>query len=140
VAFIDTTYVDSAIGTSLRGALAPSTAAFNIYEKQARAAVQAAAQVAGYSIGNTSTNDMVQLLTLGQWFFFAAGMRKGIETPPAIQASIDKLAEVRDGRWPLPGLSPSTEDGVGGSKFSDTSETSTASRHAYFSRDKLRTW
>lgn len=140
MAFLTSGYVDLAIGTTLRQALAPSTAAFNVYEGQARAAVQAAAQVAGYSLGNTSTNDMVRLLSLGQWYFFAAGNRKGIETPASIKESIDKLAEVRDGRWPIPGLSPSTRDGVGGVAFSSTTESATGGRAQYFSRTKMTTW
>lgn len=140
MALIDTSYVDNAIGTALRITVAPSTAAFNQYEEQARAVVQAAAQVAGYSVGNTSDNATVQLLALGQWYRFATGLRKGIEIPEPIQASIDQLALVRTGDLPIPGMSPSTRDGIGGVKFSDTDENSDSGRPQYFSRSKLRTW
>ncbi len=139
MAFLTTGYVDACIGTATRQALA-NTSAFAIYEKQARAEVQAAAQVAGYSIGNTSTNDMVQWLAMGQWFVFAGAQKKGLEPTESIQRALDSLELVRTGKKPIPGLSADTEDGVGGTKFSDTSETSTSARVQYFSRAKLSSW
>lgn len=140
MAYLTSGYVDLAVGTQLRSALAPSTAAFLIFEGQARAAVQAAAQVAGYSIGNTSTNDMVRLLALSQWFYFAGGFRRGIEPPPIVKEYFDRLEQVRKGEYPIPGLTQSTEDGISGSQFSSTDETSTTSRPQFFSRTKLTTW
>lgn len=140
MAFLTTGYVDAALRTATRVALAPTTAAFLIYEGQARAAVQASAQVAGYSIGNTSTNDMVRLLALSQWFYFAGGFSKGIEPPPIVKEYMGKLEEVRAGNYPIPGLSPSTEDGISGTQFSSTDENDAEGRIQFFSRSKLSTW
>lgn len=138
MAFIDTTYVDNAIGTATRLALAPTTAAFTQYEGQARAKVRSAAAVSGYSLGTASSNDFVRLLTLGQWYFFAGGLRKGLEIPPALAESIDMLEAVRSGEMPIPGLDPSSRDGVSGVKFSAT--TGTSGRVQYFSRSAMKTW
>lgn len=133
-------YVDLAVGTATRVALSPSTSAFVIHEGMARAAVNASAQVAGYSLGNTSTNDMVRLLTLSQWFHFAGGFRRGIDPPPVVREYFDKLTELREGKWPLPGLTPSTEDGIGGVQFSASTATATSGRVQHFSRSKLTSW
>lgn len=138
MAFIDTTYVDNAIGTATRLALAPTTAAFTQYEGQARSKVVATAAVAGYSLGTASSNDLVRLLTMGQWYFFAGGMRKGLEVPPAIADAIDMLDQLRGGQLPIPGLSPSARDGVSGVAFSAT--TGADGRPQYFSRRAMRTW
>jgi hypothetical protein len=140
LAYLSTGYVDAALGTATRIAIAPTTAGFVIFEGQARAAVQAAAQVAGYSLGNTSTNDMVRLLALSQFFYFAGSFRKGIEPPPIVKEWFAKLDLVRTGEYPIPGLSPSTEDGIAGSQFSSTAEDDSEGRVQYFSRSKLSTW
>jgi hypothetical protein len=140
MAFLTSGYVDLAVGTSTRVALSPTTSAFVIHEGMARAAVQASAQVAGYSLGNTSTNDMVRLLTLSQWFHFAGGFRRGIDPPPVVREYFDKLTELREGKWPLPGLTPSTEDGIGGVQSSSTNESDAEARVQYFSRTKLTSW
>ncbi len=140
MAFLTAGYIDQAIGTATRVALAANTAAVLFFEKLARAEVQAAAQVAGYSLGNTSTNDMVQWLALAQWFRLAGGLKKGLVVPDAVQVAIEDLQLVREGKKPIPGISPSTEDGIGGTKFSESSDTSESARVQYFSRAKLSTW
>ena len=140
MAYVDSAYLDLLIGTATRTALAANTAAVTAFEKLARAEVQAAAQVAGYTISNTSTNDMVQWLAAAQWFRFAGGLKKGLNVPEAVQIAINDLELVRKGEKPIPGLSPSTEDGIGGTKFSETSEDSETSRPQYFSRAKLSSW
>lgn len=140
MAYLTAGYLDLIIGTATRTALAANTAAVSAFEKLARAEVQAAAQVAGYSIGNTSTNDMVQWLTAAEWFRLAGGLKKGIVVPDAVQVALEDLKLVREGKKPIPGLTPSTEDGIGGTKFSDTSETSSSARVQYFSRSKMTTW
>lgn len=136
--FIDTTYVDNAIGTATRLAMAPNTGAFLQYERQARAKVTAAAAVAGYSLATSSSNDLIRLMTLGQWYFFAGGLRKGLETPPAISDALDMLEQLRAGQLPVPGLTPSSRDGVSGVRFSATSGAD--GRPQYFSRKAMRTW
>lgn len=138
--FITSAYVDLALGTATRIALAPTTAGFIVFEGMARAEVQAAAQVAGYSIGNTSSNDMVKLLAVGQFFLAAGGLKKGLPPSEYIQRAIADLDLVRTGKKPIPGLSPSTEDGIGGTQFSSSSDDDTDGRVQHFSRAKLSTW
>lgn len=143
MAIITAGYVDRAIGTSTRIALVGTAAgtgsAFAQFEAQARSVVAAKAQIKGYSIGTSSTNDFVRLLVLGQWYFFAGGMRKGLEVPPAIADAINKLDEVSrdENALPIPGLSPSTDDGIGGVQFSAST---TGARSQRFSRSKLSQW
>lgn len=139
MAFLTIGTVNLAIGTATRSALC-NTAGFVAFEAMARAEVQSAAQVAGYSLGNTSTNGMVQWLTLGQWYVKAAMLRKGIEPPEMIRASIADLELVRKGEKPIPGVTPSTEDGIGGTQFSSTSEDDADGRIQHFSRTKMSTW
>jgi len=138
--------VDRAIGTATRialvGTASSAGSAFSQYEKQARAVVTAKAQLKGYSIATNSTNDFVRLLVLGQWYFFAGGMRKGLEVPAAIANAINLLDEVarEKNALPIPGLDADTEDGIGGSKFSVTTEGSTNARVQFFARSKMTTW
>ena len=139
MAYLTIGYVNVALGTATRSALA-NTAGFALYEKMARAEVQSAAQVAGYSLGNTSTNDMIQWLTLGQWYLFAGGLKKGLQPSEFVQRSIETLELVRKGEKPIPGVTPSTEDGIGGTQFSSTSEDDADGRIQHFSRTKMSTW
>lgn len=121
MAFIDTDYVDNAIGSSVRQKVAPSTEAFDQYEAQARDIVKAACSIAGYSLSDTTTSDRVKLMTLGQWVVLAYGLQKGLEIPPSIRTAINLLELVRTGEVPLEGV-PTTKDAIGGVKFSDTTE------------------
>lgn len=140
MAILTSDYVDRAITTSTRVALvgtATGTAsAFAQFEAMARATVSSKAAVKGYTIASDSTNDMVRLLCVGQWFFWAGGFRKGLEVPPTIKASMDMLEAVEQG-LPIAGLTPSTRDGIGGLVASNTSPSSTSGRPARFSRKKL---
>lgn len=146
MAIITAGYVDRAIGTAKRiafvGTATGTGSAFMQHEAAARSVVASRAAVKGYAIGTTSDNAFVQLLVMGQWYFFAGGMRLGLEVPPAILESIRKLDQVdpRDGSaaLPIPGMTPSTEDGIAGVKFSQA--TSTGDRVQYFSRRKLAGW
>ncbi len=121
MAFIDTAYVGNAIGTAVRDRVAPTSAAFDQYEAQARDIVKAAASIAGYALSDTTTSERVKLLTLGQWVVLAYGLQKGLEIPPSIQTAINMLELVRVGELPLDGV-PTTKDAIGGVKFSDTTE------------------
>ena len=136
MAYIDIAYVENAIGAETRTAVAPTTDVFNQFEEQARAKVQAALSQAGYTEAmsvNTTTNDTVKLLTLGQWVLAAYGLRKGLSIPPAIADAISMLALFRSGEMEVPGLTPDSFDGVGGSKFSGT-------RTPRMSRDEMGEW
>lgn len=143
MAFIDTDYVDNAIGSDVRSNVAPDSNAFDQFEAMARAKVKAACAFAGYELGDTTTNDMVKMLTLGQWVWIAYGARKGLEVPGAILDSLRLLDGVRQGEVPIPGLTPSSRDGVGGTKFSTTSTnvaSSVDTRPRMFGRKQLKTW
>lgn len=141
MAFISSGYVDIAIGTNTRLALAATAGAFDQFERMARARVTAACQVAGYSLATSSSNDMLQYLTLGQWYVVAGGLRKGIEPPAAIADSLWQLDQVRKGDMPIPGLSPSQTNGIGGHVFTTTSTYSSNARVPRFTRNKLdKSW
>ena len=138
MAIITTGYVDLAIGTSTRTALAPTTAAFNQYQAQATATVQSKTAVAGYSIATNDTNTFVQELVLGQWYVKALGFRKGIKLPPGIQEALNSLAQVSTGDLPIPGKTPNARDAIGGVKFSAGSTSSRTGRHPFFSRSEFK--
>jgi len=143
MAILSAGYVDRAIGTATRiafvGTATGTGSAFAQFEAQARSVVAARAALKGYTIPTDSDNDFVRLLVLGQWYFFAGGMRKGLEVPPAIADAINKLDEVtrKENALPIPGMTPDTEDGIGGTKFSNASA---SGRVQYFSREKMRNW
>lgn len=140
MAILTSGYVDKAITTSLRialvGTATGTSSAFAQYEAMARATVSSKAALKGYTIATNSTNDMVRLLCVGQWYFWASGFRKGLDVPPTIKQSLDLLEAVENG-MPIAGLSPSTQNGLGGVKASNTSPSSTSGRPARFSRKKL---
>lgn len=133
-------YVDRAITTALRVALVGTSvgtgSAFADAEARARAVVASKAALKGYAIGTSSSNDMVRLLCLGQWYFWAVGFRKGLDMPPNVKAALDLLEAVEKG-MPIAGLSPSTRDGIDGVKASSTASNSSTSRPQRFSRAKL---
>lgn len=141
MAWLTTTYVDNVIGSTTRSAVAPSTAVFNQFEATARVKVIAVLQHAGYASPGTSlttgldSTHFLRMLCAAQWCREAFGARKGIKFPPAITDGFDLLNAVWDKKIPVPGLSPSDEDGYGGSRFSATSGDS--SRPQQFSRSKL---
>lgn len=149
MAIITAGYVDRAIGTATRiafvGTATGTGSAFAQHEAAARSIVASRAQVKGYAIGTSSDNAFVQLLVLGQWYWLAGGMRKGLEVPPAIGDAMAKLDEVAPkdsskAALPIPGMTPSTDDGIGGSQFSQSIGTSSTDRVQYFSRSKMQGW
>lgn len=147
MAILTAGYVDHAIGTATRVALVGTatgtSSSFAQFEKMASATVRSKAAVKGYSVGTDSTNDFVRLCTLGSWYHWAGGLRKGLEVPEQITTALgmlELLDKDGDGALPIPGLSQSTQDGISGALFSDTSDTSSDARVQYFSREKLRSW
>lgn len=145
MAILTTEYVDNAIGTATRiafvGSATGTGSAFLQHEAAARSIVASRAAVKGYAIGTSSDNDFVRTLVLGQWYMMAGGLRKGLEVPDAIRNAIvalEQVAQSGEGALPIPGMTPSTEDGIGGVKFS--SSTGTGARVQYFSRTKMRSW
>ena len=138
MAIITTGYVNLAIGTSTRAALAPTTAAFDQYQTQATVTVQSKAAVAGYSITTNDTNDFVKQLVLGQWYVKALGWRKGMALPPNVAVAVNDLELVSTGDLPIPGKSPNARDAIGGVKFSAASATARTGRFAFFSRGQFK--
>lgn len=144
MAYFTSGEVDAAITTTTRiglvGSATTTASSFGQYEKWARSDVQAAAQVAGYSLGDTTSNDTIKRLAIAKWYSLAASIRSGIPIPDEIREQLFRLEQLRLGQYPIPGLTPSSRDGVGGSKFSSQSETSTSGRTQFMSRSKLFGW
>lgn len=138
MAYIDTTYVDNAIGSDVRSAVAPTTAAFNQFEAAARARIKEAASGAGYTLGDTTTSAQVQDLTLGVFIILSYSQTKGITVPPEFRDTFYRLDDIRTGKAKLIDYTPSSRDGVGGATFSATSGTS--GRPQVFDRKSTSQW
>ncbi len=132
--------VDAAFGQETRlalvGSATTSGSSFALFETWARGDVQSAAHVAGYSISDDETSDTVKRLAMAAWYSMAAGARKGHPVPDRIKEDLYRLEQLRTGEYPIPDLTPSERDGIGGVKFSATSGTS--GREQRFSRKKLK--
>ena len=131
--------IDATIGTATRLALVGSAttagSAFARFEEWARADVQSAGHVAGYTISDVETNATVQRLAIAAFYSMAAGARKGQPVPERIKEDLYRLEQLRSGEYPIPGLTPSERDGIGGVKFSST--TGADARGQRFSRKKI---
>lgn len=139
--WVDQTYLDNCISSGTRQAVAPSTAIFRQFEASARVKVIAILQHAGYASPGTAlttgldSTHFLRMLCAAQWCREAFGNRKGIKFPPAITDAFDLLNAVYEKKIPVPGMSPATADGYGGSRFSAT--TGDSARVQQFSRSKL---
>lgn len=134
MAFIDTAYVDAHLGQQTRLGYAPDSAAFNAYEASARAKVKAMVGRAGYRLEDTTDDDLVKLMTLGQWYIMAGGLRHGLDVPPTVKESVDLLDAVSEGRMRLVDTQPSLTGGKGGNAvFRNPGSRS-------FSKSKMRGW
>lgn len=143
MAYFSSGDVDAAITTATRlkvvGSATSSGSVFGKFERWARSDVQAALQVAGYSAGDTTTNDTVQRLAIARWVMLTYGARKGMEIPASIRDDLYRLEQVRTGDYPIPGLSADAEDGIGGAKFSTTDANATNSTARYFKPSAFKT-
>lgn len=100
----------------------------------ASAMARAVAENAGYNTGDgdSSDNDMVKALALSYLVHMAYGRRQR-EVPAALSAILAPLPEgVWSGDLPIPGLTPSAADAVGGIASTDRSPTSTSGRPPIF--------
>lgn len=154
--WITTTYVTNLIGSTQRLAVAPDDTVFDQYELGARSTVISCLLANGYTntpdgasslTAGTLTTGFLQKLTAGVWLRDAFALRKGVQLPPVAQDAIAilnaMLSDARNGTAlapPVPGLSRSTSNGLGGTKFPATTGTSDAARPQMFSRDRLRTF
>jgi len=91
-----------------------------IVQEMASELARAALENAGYAPGDSSTNRGVINVAIAAFIGMAYG-RVGLEIPPALETRFGGLLEgTRTGEVPVPGLSASKEDGVGGVRFSPT--------------------
>ena len=97
--------------------------------------IKSAAKNAGYTLGDTTTDENVKLATFGQLLMTAYG-RKGEGVPEQFATAVNLAAAIASGDWPLT-TTPKARDAVGGNEFSETTSTVSTSRHPVFSRVKL---
>jgi len=140
--YLDTDDFDALVGGRTRLVLFDDSAAEDgtgysstLFDRAAQLAsirARAAMENAGYSPGDSTTEDGVTIVALAALISFAFG-RKGLSVPEATQTILADLLEgVRVGDVPIPNLSPSSADGVGGIKSTDRSTTSTTGRPPIF--------
>lgn len=145
VRYITTTDVAAIMGTDVLAGLFTdngtlSTAARDRALELASTLARASAKNAGYDTGeqNDGTgSEMVKALALSAFVQMAYGRKQ--QTPPeATMSIIGALIEAaRTGDLPIPDLSPSAQDAVGGVRFTDS--TSLDSRYApIFTGGRLR--
>jgi hypothetical protein len=145
VRYITTTDVAAIMGTDVLAGLftdngTADTSARDRALELASTLARASAKNAGYDTGeqNDGTgSEMVKALALSAFVQLAYGRKQ--QTPPdATMSIIGALIEAaRTGDLPIPDLSPSAQDAVGGVRFTDS--TSTGSRYApIFTGGRLR--
>lgn len=132
--------INYAIGTAVALKVAPTTASFDAAETRARMKVRAAYLYAGYSLDNEHPTELAKHLAIGQWVLDRYGLQKGLVVPDAIADYINMLELVRRGELPDPDATVNTRDGIGGVKFSSTSQLMADGKPPRFSRDELRGW
>lgn len=133
-------YIDNAITTAVRQKVAPTTASFNDAELLARKRVQAAYLHSGYSLDNDSPTDLAKSIAKALWIIERYGSHAGMSVPQQWLDVASILNGIWSGEYPDPDSDPNTRDGIGGVKFSSTSETSTSGRPSRLSRSELDTW
>ena len=142
-AYLSTDDVDALIGADVRQALfttpsvAYSSTHFTRVNQMASAIVKSAAKNAGYTLGDTTTDDVVVTATLAEFIKMAPANRKGIAVGKAFVDQYGGTMEaIRSGQLPL-GSGPDTVQGVGGSTFSETDPTAEDTYAPVLSRSNL---
>jgi hypothetical protein len=123
--YIDTDYVDALCGgSSKRQAFFDDGSgydgdAFDQAVLTASERVKAAGLAAGYSLGDTTTSELVKEATFGQFLVIMYGRQ---ERTPTYQfrSYIDLCEAIRSGLVPIPGATPDTTDAVGGVEFTSS--------------------
>lgn len=138
--YIDADDIDALLGTATRQDLFATvngtyvTAWFSNCIIFASELVRVAAFNSGYS--NPSADNAIKVATLGQFMIMAYGRKQ--KTPPAIFAEMlmvyDKIVK---GEFQFPDQTPTAQDAVGGSSFSETDATQDNSREPIMDRDGL---
>lgn len=144
MAWLTTSYLDNAITTSARTALGLTGGVFAQYEAEARAVVSSALQYAGYSVPTTIDTSSVAgafiaKMTAAHIINNAFQYRKGVRLPFDPQGTITEglmlLDAVHSKKLPVPGMTPDTLGGYGGTEGSPT--TGSNARPSYFGPGKL---
>lgn len=141
MAWVDSTYLGYALGTSLRDALFPTSDVVDQYELTARATVVSVLQYAGYAdpgatlTSGTVTSAFLQKLLVAIMARDAAATRKGITLPSAVSEGLAMLDQVYSRKLPIPGLQPDPAHGYGGVRFSPSE--GTGARPPVFGRGDL---
>lgn len=147
MAWVDATYLNNAIGTANVSALSLTGSVLTQYELDARSEVVSVIQYAGYSapgptmstaasVSNAFLRSLCAGVILQKAYAYRKGIRMSPEVADAITRASAKLDAIYQKRLPVPGLTPSTRAGYGGSQFSPT--TGDDGRPAVFSRAGLR--
>lgn len=113
-----------------------SSTNFTRASQLASSRIQAAAQAAGYTLGATTTIDIVILATIGQQIKMAYGAKLE-QIPQQFAEAVSLADDMISGRVPIPGLTPSTGGAVGGASFTGHTTESTTDHPQVFNRDFL---
>lgn len=85
----------------------------------ASARVKSAGEAAGYSLGDTTTSEIVKEATLGQFLLLMYG-RKDRSPPKIYQSYVDMCEAIRLGVIPIPDATPEAIEAVGGVEFTSS--------------------
>lgn len=137
--YIATTDVDAVIGTKERQKLFTDDEAGSAYDSTeydrvvelASELIKVAGKHAGYTLGDSSTDQSVKLATIGAFLPMAYG-RKGLAVPAPLVWMTNLAEAIRRGEYPLTGTSPDTDHARGGSQFTESSATVTGSRPSVY--------
>lgn len=139
---IDASYVGVYIGEDARDELSGSVANLTTMITDASAMVDSALTNAGYSPDDIDSSDVPSLIkqaTLGQVIRMLY-RRKGLDVPTEFSELTSFLDAIYDGRLPIPELTPDASEAVGGTQFTNSSETADEGRPCIFANGKLRNY
>lgn len=137
--YVATADVDALIGSERRQALWSNesevyqSAEYERAVELASEKVRIACKAAGYTLGDSTTDDSVKLATVGQLLLMGYG-RKGERVPDQFAAEVSLMEAIRLGHVHLSSTAADGFDGVGGSKFSESRTSITTSAPRIFSR------
>ena len=122
--YIDADYVDYLLTEDVRVSVFTdngtyNTAAFNQLVTLASERVLQAAAAAGFSLGQTTTNEMVRSATYGQLLLMMDG-RRGFRLDDQMWNHINVIEDIRTGKIPLTGESTDEETTVGAASFTSS--------------------
>lgn len=146
MAWVTQAYLENAIGTSAVSALGLSNATvLGQYELTSRAAVLSALQYAGYSSPGSTVDTATEAgaflaslcagLILRDAYQYRKGVRLPFDPSGTISEALFRLDALYNKRLPIPGMSPDTLAGYGGTAASP--QTGTNARPSYFGPGKL---